>query len=136
MEMPSPQYPESPSSHSPAFLWPSHHQLRLLLSLLSNWPPAFILFFFVFFFFFHTIARITLSTQSQTLSLLSSNSCKAPLHSEGKPESCVIYTALCTLALITYYHLAASFSIPLLCLIFLIYPALLANLNTPSLLLS
>ena len=47
--MPSPQYPESPSSHSPAFLWPSHHQLRLLLSLLSNWPPAFILFFFFFF---------------------------------------------------------------------------------------
>lgn len=107
MEMPSPQYSESPSSHSPAFLWPSHHQLRLLLSLLFNWPPAFILvflcFFLFFFFHFHTIARITLSTQSQTLSLLSSNSCKAPLHSEGKPESCVIYTALCTLALITYY---------------------------------
>ena len=64
---------------------------------------SFCFFFFFFFFYFHTIARITLSTQSQTLSLLSSNSCKAPLHSEGKPESCVIYTALCTLALITYY---------------------------------
>ena len=103
--MPSPQYPESPSSHSPAFLWPSHHQLRLLLSLLSNWPPCFQsdFSFFLFFFLIYTIARITLSTQSQTLSLLSSNSCKAPLHSAGKPESWVIYTAPCTLAFIPYY---------------------------------
>ena len=67
--------------------------------------PAFSLIFLSFFFFFliYTIARITLSTQSQTLSLLSSNSCKAPLHSAGKPESWVIYTAPCTLAFIPYY---------------------------------